>query len=100
MKQQRLPNTSLSELEYQAAKLDSELDHMCWRGEVGLEVDMVKWYNTIDKIESIQREIARQRYEEDPFTGDPEANDPPALEPEYDPAWEWYEMTSAMRRGE
>ena len=37
--------------------------------------------------------------EEDPFTGDAEANDPPT-EPEYDPAWEWYEMTSAMRRGE
>jgi phosphoserine phosphatase len=105
-------------LEDEYKDLDGQLDHMLSLNEAGLDVDMVRWYDTIGKMESIQRRLATIQHLPvetvvglyranklnaelhalvDPF----EAHDSqPDVEPEYDPALEWFLMTEELRRGE
>lgn len=119
----------IKHLEERYETLDSDLDHMCWRSEVGLEVDMDKWYLTIGKMEHLQEEIARLQYhaptlddmnkaiaradvildelhdlreQSDPDVEpfSPDDTQPEPEEPEYDEYIEWVQMTSELRRGE
>lgn len=113
----------ITHLEERYKTLDSDLDHMCWKSEVGLEVDMEDWYRTIGKMEHLQEEIARLQYNAptlddmnkaiaradvildelhgllnvDQFAPD---DCQPEIEPEYDEYQEWQQMTSELRRGE
>ena len=112
-------NSIVRTLEDEYTKLDSLLDSMCYKNETGQEVDMVVWYDTIAQMEAIQKELAvwkRMPAEyldaidradalidklhcilQDPFDA---SDSQPEVEPEYDPADEWFHMTESMRRGE
>lgn len=92
----------IKHLEERYETLDSELDHMCWKSEVGLEVDMEDWYRTIGKMVSIQRELAGLREQSNPDVElfSPDDTQPEPEEPEYDEYTEWVQMTSELRRGE
>jgi len=91
----------ITHLEERYKALDSDLDNMSWKNEVGLEVDMVKWYLTIDKMESIQRKLADLREQSNPSTDpfQPDDSQPEQEEYEIDDAEDWRMETEALRRG-
>ena len=92
----------ITHLEERYKALDSDLDNMSWKNEVGLEVDMVKWYLTIDKMESIQRKLADLREQSNPST-DPFSPDDSQPEPEEYEIPDWLDeqmMYRQLERGE
>jgi hypothetical protein len=103
----------MTHLEERYKTLDSDLDHMCWKSEVGLEVDMEDWYRTIGKMESIQKELAIWKRMPAEYLNAIDRADAlitdlqgtldmckPIDDDEYDEYQEWQDMTAELRRGE